>query len=88
MPLLGSMVSFDMPDHITPKPALPSSADDVQADLALAEHLARYAHSLVGCGQILEAREAIREAGVAQLRALKGSLEKARSEVTAGDERQ
>lgn len=79
------MIWSDMPVHITPEPTLPSSADSPQLDLAFAEHLARYAHLLIGCGQIVEAREAIREAGAAQLRALKGSLEKARSEVAAGD---
>jgi hypothetical protein len=74
-----------MPDRIAPKPALPSSADYPQMELVLAEHLARYAHFLVGYGRTLEAREAIREAGAAQLRALKGSLDSARIEALSDD---
>jgi hypothetical protein len=34
---------------------------------------------------MLEAREAIRKAGAAQLRALKGSLDRARSEVATNE---
>lgn len=68
------MIWSDMPDHITPEPTLPFSADYPQLDLAFAEHLARYGHFLVACGRILEAREAIREAGAAHLRVLEGAL--------------
>lgn len=82
------MIRSGMSDHVTPEPTLHSPADYSQLELALAEHLARYAHFLIGCGQTVEAREAIREAGAAQLRALKGALEKARSEVASGDWKQ
>lgn len=73
-----------MPDRIALKPALPSSAYHLQMELVLAEHLARYAHSLVGCGRLLEAQEAIRKAGAAQLRALKGSQDWTHAEMILG----
>ena len=63
-----------MLDRLTPKPALSSSADYPQMECVLAEHLEWHAHSLVGCGRTLEAREAIRELAAAQLRALKAAL--------------
>jgi len=77
-----------MPDRCTLKPALPSSTDYPELELVLAEHLARYAHRLIGCGGMHEAQDAIREAGAAQLRAQKGSSERARSEVAADDQKQ
>jgi hypothetical protein len=74
-----------MPDRITPKPVLPFWANYPELELALAEHLARYAQSLVGCGQMHEAREAIREAGAAQRRALNGAVDNTRSRASSAD---
>ena len=56
------------------EPDFPSSVDLPQLDLVLADHLARYAHSLASGGQFQEARQAVREAAAAELRALKSRL--------------